>query len=91
MKIFGFQLSVKKQPGPGSRMAVIEESLGSHEQVLHTLVERLVLVERKAEATRRKVYRDTEEPVAEEGKESPPAPSLDDLQPGDIVPSGFNF
>ena len=91
MKIFGFQLSVKKQPGPGLRLAVIEESLQSHDQVLHQVVDRLREVEKKAEATRRKVYRDNEEPVPEEEKEKVETPSLDNLQPGDIVPAGFNF
>jgi len=91
MKIFGLNISIKKQPGPGSRLAVIEESLTGHEQILHTIVDRLVIVEKKAEATRRKVYRDLEEPVPEDGKPPEKAPALDELQPGDIVPSGFNF
>ena len=97
MKIFGFQLSVKKQPGPGARLVVIEESLASHDQVLHSLYERLGVVEKKAEATRRKVYRDGEEPAPTDQPAQPaqpeaaPAPSLDNLGPGDPVPSGMNF
>ena len=91
MKVFGFQLSVKRQPGPGARLAVIEESLAGHEGILHTIVDRLVVVERKAEATRRKVYRDEEEPAPTDQQEAAPAVSLDNLQPGDIVPPGFNF
>ena len=91
MKILGLNISIKRQPGLGSRLAVIEESLTGHEQILHALVDRLVVVEKKAEATRRKVYRDLEEPVPEDGKATEKAPSLEELQPGDIVPSGFNF
>ena len=91
MKILGFQLSVKKQPGPGSRLAVIEESLAGHEQILHTIVDRLVVVEKKAEATHRKVYRDEPASALEQGKEPPHTPPPPELQPGDIVPSGFNF
>ena len=82
---------MKKQPGPGSRLAVIEESQAGHEQILHTIVDRLVLVEKKAEATRRKVYRDDEEPAPKDQQEPAPAVPAENLQPGDIVPSGFNF
>jgi len=92
MKIFGLNISVKRQPGPGSRLAVIEESLASHDQVLHALYERLGVVEKKAEATRRKVYRDGEEPAPTDGQqEAAPAVSVEELQAGDIVPPGFNF
>ena len=91
MKILGLNISIKRQPGPGSRLAVIEESLTGHEQILHTIVDRLVVVEKKAEATRRKVYRDGEEPVPTDQQESAPAVSAESLQAGDIVPPGFNF
>ncbi|GAI71654.1 unnamed protein product, partial [marine sediment metagenome] len=72
-------------------LAVIEESLGSHKQFIEAIADRLVQVEKKAEATRRKVYRD------EEGSGSPtptgePEPvQIPELQPGDIVPPGMNF
>jgi len=91
MKILGLNISVKRQPGPGSRLAVIEESLAGHEQILHTIVDRLVIVEKKAEATRRKVYRDEEEPAPKDQQEVAPAVSAEELQAGDIVPPGFNF
>lgn len=91
MKIFGFQLSVKRQPGPGPRLSVIEESLTSHDQVLHSLYERLGVVEKKAEATRRKVYRDDEGPAPADQQEAAPAVSADALGPGDYVPPGMNI
>ena len=91
MKILGFQLSVKRQPGPGSRLSVIEESQAGHEAILHTIVDRLVVVEKKAEATRRKVYRDEEEPAPTDQPGVPPSPAAEELGPGDIVPPGMNF
>ncbi len=91
MKIFGIQISVKKQPGSGSRLAVIEESLASHKKFIEAIADRLVQVEKKAEATRRKVYRDGEEPAPDTTPQEPAPLKLEDLQPGDIVPPGVNF
>ena len=85
MKIFGLNISIKKQPGPGTRLAVIEESLESHKQFLEAIAGRLVQVEKKAEATRRKVYRDGEEQAPLDQPEPAPV-KFEDLQPGDIVP-----
>ncbi len=91
MKFLWFNISVKRQPRPGARLAVIEESLESHKQFIEAIAGRLVQVEKKAEATRRKVYRDEEEPVPTDQQETAPLPKIDDLQPGDIVPLGMNF
>lgn len=91
MKFLGFNWSIKRQPGPGSRLAVIEQSLDSHKQFLEAIADRLVQVEKKAEATRRKVYRDGEEPVPETTTQEPAPLKLEDMQPGDIVPSGMNL
>ncbi|MBA7577921.1 hypothetical protein ES708_19777 [subsurface metagenome] len=91
MKILGFNISIKRQPGPGSRLAVIEESLASHKQFLEAIADRLVQVEKKAEATRRKVYRDGEEPAPDTTPQEPAPLKFEDLQPGDIVPPGVNL
>lgn len=94
MKIFGLNISIKRQPGPGERLSVIEASLTGHEQIINTIVDRLVQVEKKAEATRRKVYRDEEGSVSPTptGETEPvQAPKVEDLQPGDIIPPGLNI
>ena len=91
MNIFGLSLSVKKQPGPSSRLAVIEVSLTGHEQILHTMLDRLGVVEKKAEATRRKVYRDEEGPAPTNLEEAAPVVKAEELQAGDIIPPGLNF
>lgn len=91
MKIFGFEIHIKRQTGQGARLAVIEGSLERHHQFLEAIADRLVKVEKMAEATRRKVYRDGEEPAPEATAGEPAPLKLEDLQPGDIVPLGTNF
>lgn len=91
MRILGLNISVKRQPRQETRLVVLEQSLESHEQVLHAVVDRLGIVERKAEATRRKVYRDGEEQAPLDQQEAAPLTKLEELQPGDIVPQGVNF
>jgi len=91
MKFLGLNISIKRQPGPGSRLSVIEESLESHKQFLEAIADRLVQVEKKAEATRRKVYRDGEEPAPDATPQEPAPLKFEDLQPGDIVPPGANL
>ena len=91
MKIFGISFHIRREPGPWSRLSVIEESLAGHDTILHTVVDRLVLVEKKAEATRRKVYRDEEPPAVPD--QAPPGPevgkpapvSSENIKPGDPV------
>ena len=66
--------------------------LASIEHFVFELENRLTLVEKKAEATRRKVYRDVpleEERVPENGGPPVAPPSLAGLRAGDPVPPGL--
>lgn len=91
MKIFGFSIHFQRQPGPWARLTVMEESITSHMELLGEIVNRLREVEKKAEATRRKVYRD-EEPAGEGQKpdgEQAPLPDFSKVGPGEIVPQDY--
>lgn len=91
MRIFGFSFHIKREPGREPRLRVIEESLESHKEVINTLIDRLGIVEKKAEATRRKVYRDGEEPETPVDQPADPKPEPVHLGPGDPIPPGFQF
>ena len=90
MKIFGIQFNVKREPRQGQRIAVIEASLANQGDILKAVVEQLDLVGKKAEATRRKVYREAELPGGEPPGPAPaPVPVADPwalLKPGDPPP-----
>jgi len=75
----------------GSRAEVPEEPSNSElSNWLQGIEIRLDAVEKKAEATRRKVYRDGEVPPGEVG-DSPPGPQLPlaSLNPGDEIPANL--
>lgn len=88
MKIWRFSLFLKKEPSPGVRLNIVEESLGVLRQSIVDLSDNLGVVSRQVEATRKKVYRDE---IKGNGVEAPVVPGdevtrVKVTQPGDLPP-----